>query len=296
MQSTINPLWLRSFVSVKERGSFTCAADSLNLTQAAVSQHLQRLEAELGQLLIRRPRKIELTPAGHTLLAYAKEMDIASTRLRSRLANSDPHCGEISISTPGSIGLILYPRLLALQVKYPGLSIRYRAAPTGDTIAGVLDNRFELGLVTRLPEDERLSARPFAREKLCLVLPASFHDESWSALVELGFIDHPDGKEMATRLLSRRYPGERFNRLPVRGFTNQIGMILEPVVLGLGFTVLPRFAVEAFPNPERLRIVSGGPDVIDDLWLIQRAEWPVSAPAAWAVEMLAVAFCSGDNP
>jgi LysR family transcriptional regulator, transcriptional activator of the cysJI operon len=276
-----------SGVAVNEYRSFTRAADSLNLTQAAVSQHLQRLESELGQLLIRRPRKVELTPAGQLLLAYAKEVDIASTRLRSRLANDDPHSGEISISSPGSIGLALYPRLLALQVENPGLSIRYRFAPTDDIIAAVLDNRFELGLVTRLPQDERLIARLFAREHLCLVLPADGKDDSWPALRELGFIGHPDGKEMATRLFSRRYPGERFDHLPVRGFTNQIAMILEPVALGLGFTVLPRFAVDAYPNQQRIRIAGDGPVVIDNLWLIHRAEWPVSAPAALAMETLA---------
>ena len=295
MKNMVNPLWLRSFVAITEEGSFTRAADSLDLTQAAVSQHLQRLEAELGQLLIRRPRKIELTPAGYTLLAFAKEIDIASTRLRSRLANIDPYCGEISISSPGSIGLALYPRLLALQVEHPGLSIRYRAAPTGDIIAAVLDNRFELGLVTRLPEDGRITARPFTREKLCLILPANVQGESWPALMQLGFIDHPDGKEMATRLFSRRYPGERFDRLPTRGFTNQIGMILEPVALGLGFTVLPRFAVEAYPNRQRLHIVEGKPDVIDNLWLIHRAEWPVSAPAAWAMDLLSAQFSSSND-
>ncbi len=295
MHNMINPLWMRSFVAISEHGSFTRAADSLNLTQAAVSQHLQRLEGELGQLLIRRPRNIELTPAGHILLAFAKEIDIASTRLRSRLANNDQHCGEISISTPGSIGLALYPRLLALQVEYPGLSIRYRAAPTSDIVAAVLDNRFELGLVTRLPEDGRITARPFTREKLCLILPANVQGESWPALMQLGFIDHPDGKEMATRLLSRRYPGERFDRLPTRGFTNQIGMILEPVALGLGFTVLPRFAVEAYSNQQRLRIAEGKPDVIDNLWLIHRAEWPISAPAAWAMDFLSAEFSSSDD-
>lgn len=296
MKKPINPLWLRSFATIHQEGSFTRAAEKLDLTQAAVSQHLQRLEGQLGPLLIRRPRQIELTPAGRTLLAYASDVETASARLHSRLANDDPHCGEISISSPGSIGLVLYPQLLALQAEHRGLSIRYRSAPTGDIVASVLDNRFELGLVTRMPQDERLAVRPFTRENLCLVLPATFQDESWQALAELGFIGHPDGQEMATRLLSRRYPGERIDHLPMRGFTNQIAMILEPVALGLGFTVLPRFAVDAFSHPEKLRLASGGPEVVDTLWLIHRAEWPLSAPAAWAVEVLARSLNVPEGP
>ncbi|MGL6265540.1 helix-turn-helix domain-containing protein [Aeromonas jandaei] len=41
----VNPLWLHTLVVVHETGSFTRAADRLDLTQAAVSQHISRLEA-----------------------------------------------------------------------------------------------------------------------------------------------------------------------------------------------------------------------------------------------------------
>ena len=57
-------------IMVSESGSFTRAADRLGVTQAAVSQHIQRLEAEFGTLLIRRPRQIDLTPTGKKLLAF----------------------------------------------------------------------------------------------------------------------------------------------------------------------------------------------------------------------------------
>ncbi|MGL6438429.1 helix-turn-helix domain-containing protein [Aeromonas hydrophila] len=59
----VNPLWLHTLVVVHETGSFTRAADRLDLTQAAVSQHISRLEAEFGPLLLRKPRLLELTRA-----------------------------------------------------------------------------------------------------------------------------------------------------------------------------------------------------------------------------------------
>ena len=57
-----SPQWLRTFETLAAQRSFTRAAERLDLTQAAVSQHVQRLEERLGPLLIRRPRKLELTP------------------------------------------------------------------------------------------------------------------------------------------------------------------------------------------------------------------------------------------
>jgi DNA-binding transcriptional LysR family regulator len=125
----LNPQWLRSFAALADTGSFTRAAQQLDLTQAAVSQHLAHLEDALGPLLIRRPRSIELTPAGLALLDYCAELKNADRRLQSRLGDDQADSGEVSLVTPGSIGLALYPILLDLQQAHPGLVIRHRFAP-----------------------------------------------------------------------------------------------------------------------------------------------------------------------
>ena len=53
-----------------------------------------------------------------------------------------------------------------------------------------------------------------------------------------------------------------------RGFSNQVGLILEPVSRCLGFTVLPRFARRAFHKQDTLQVVESGIPVVDTLWLI----------------------------
>lgn len=214
-------------------------------------------------------------------------MDAADQRLEQRLMGDDDQRGEVSLITPGSIGLALYPRLLELQRASPQLFIHHRFAPTREVLEAVLENRFELGIVTLRPDDPRLSVSVFAQEALELVVPAQAEVNDWADLERLGFIDHPDGQEMASRLLSRRFPGFLGVRsLPCHGFTNQIGLILEPVALGLGFTVLPQFAREAFAYPEAIRVVAGEPMVVDTLWLLHRAEWPLSARARRVLEVL----------
>ncbi|MFQ1660970.1 LysR family transcriptional regulator [Aeromonas veronii] len=273
----VNPLWLHTLVVVHETGSFTRAAERLDLTQAAVSQHISRLEAEFGPLLLRKPRQLELTPRGLVLLDFARQQAQAAEQLRARLSDDDPHHGAITLSTPGSIGLLLYPLLLDLQQEHPGLTIQHRFAPTPDIVQAVLAGRSDLGLVDQPPEHPSIAAEPFAREPLCLVVPNDGEEPSWQHLCQLGFIDHPDGRSMAQRLLGRRYPGQRVDEIPLRGFTNQIGLILEPVARGLGFTVLPRFAVTAFAQQEKIRVIQSSIEVIDTLWLIYRAEWPLPA-------------------
>ncbi|MWL89891.1 LysR family transcriptional regulator [Cupriavidus sp. SW-Y-13] len=282
----LNPQWLRSFAMLSQSGSFTGAADELGLTQAAVSQHIRHLEDALGPLLIRRPRALELTPAGKALLEYCAEMERANERLHARLAD-DGEVGTVGLITPGSIGLFLYPRLLDLQGQHPGLVIRHRFAPDAEVLEAVLNNRFEIGLVMLKPDDSRLTATAFSEEPLELVYPAGEKVGSWEDLARMGFMDHPDGKAMASRLLSRHFPGNPgVQTLPCRGFSNQVGLMLEPVARGFGFTVIPRYARQAFADQKAIEVVQCEVPVVDTLWLIHRAEWPLSPRAARVVEYL----------
>ncbi|WES67636.1 LysR family transcriptional regulator [Superficieibacter sp. HKU1] len=283
----LNPQWLKSFVTLTEVGSFTECAEQLGITQAAVSQHIRHLEQKLGPLLLRSRRPLELTPAGNALTDYCQQVDRAHRQLELRLSDSDVTCGEISLISPGSIGLRLYPLLLSLQGEHQDLTVRHRFAPDSEVIDAVLHNRYEMGLVTQKPDDRRLVAQKFAEEALELVIPANACVNCWEDLEALGYIDHPDGQAMATRLLSRRFPGNPGVRnLPQRGFSNQISLILEPVARGLGFTVLPRFARLAFARPQAIKVTEDGAALVDTIWLIHRAEWPLSARAQQALHWL----------
>lgn len=283
----INPVWVTSFATLVKCGSFTRAATKLGITQAAVSQHVFRLEAKFGVLLIRHARKIELTPTGQAVLDYWASLEQAEARLADRLADADAEVGEVSLITPGSIGLMIYPLLLKLQKEDRGLVVRHRFAPTSEVIEAVVDNRYELGVTATKPDDPRLSVSEFAREELELVVPAGETVQGWEDLHRIGFIDHPDGQAMAMRLLSQRFPRHPgVLSLPLHGFSNQIGLILEPVALGLGFTVIPHYARRAFRQQEAIAVVTGPTSVDDMLWLIHRAEWPLSARADRVVSEL----------
>lgn len=283
----LNPQWLKSFAMLADVGSFTQSADRLGITQAGVSQHIRHLEQQLGPLILRSKRPLELTPAGRALLEYCQQVDRAQRHLALRLSDGDSTCGEVSLISPGSIGLRLYPLLLSLQQQHPDLLIRHRFAPDSEVIDAVLHNRYEMGLVTQKPDDKRLVAEQFAEEPLELVVPATATVNSWQDLEALGYIDHPDGQAMATRLLSRRFPGNPGVRnLPQRGFSNQIGLILEPVARGLGFTVIPKYARLAFARPQQIKVVCNEVLLVDTLWMIHRAEWPLSTRAQRALTWL----------
>src|SRR5262245_14905926 len=88
---------LRSFAAVADTGSFTAAAEVVSRTQSAVSVQVKRLEDIVGQRVFERSsRSLALTPAGETLLGYARRiLDLNDESVR-RVAEP-PVTGEIRL-------------------------------------------------------------------------------------------------------------------------------------------------------------------------------------------------------
>lgn len=67
--------WLKCFIAVVDAGSLSAAAPEVHRSQSAVSMQLKKLESALGcQLLLRGPRRHQLTAEGQKLLGYARRM------------------------------------------------------------------------------------------------------------------------------------------------------------------------------------------------------------------------------
>ena len=71
----LDPRLLRAFVAIVDAGSFTQAAERLNMTQSTISQQLARLEDAVGHALVdRNARPIGPTAAGERLLGHARRI------------------------------------------------------------------------------------------------------------------------------------------------------------------------------------------------------------------------------
>jgi DNA-binding transcriptional LysR family regulator len=90
---------LRYFVAVAEELHFSRAAARLNMSQPPLSRQIQELEEEVGvPLLVREPRKVELTPAGEVYLAQAKRIleQVEAAKHHAAAAPSDAR-GQVSV-------------------------------------------------------------------------------------------------------------------------------------------------------------------------------------------------------
>lgn len=273
----INPSLLRTFCTLAEVGHFTRTAERLYMTQSGVSQHVRKLEEQVGQsLLVRQGKQFMLTDAGRRLNQEGRQIIQSLTHLEQSIRNDPVYEGTVRIMSPGSVGLKLYPHLLTLQQQHPKLKIDYRFAPNSDVEASIAESEVDIGLMTKLSVRDEVNWEAVAQETLFLVTPADVVKPDWEKLLQLGFIDHPDGTHHASLLLGANFPEfEHSDRIEKNGFSNQISLILEPVSLGLGFTVLPAYAVEAFHQPEQIRVHRLSHPVSETLYLCINRDQPI---------------------
>ncbi|WP_367105918.1 LysR family transcriptional regulator [uncultured Psychrobacter sp.] len=270
----INTTWLRTFCILVEVGHFTRTAERLHMTQSGVSQHINKLEVQLDiALLIRQGKQFSLTHAGKKLYSEASDILLKLSNLEQQISKDLAFEGKVRLMSPGSVGLKLYPKLLALQQQHPKLIIDYRFAPNTDIEQALINHEIDMGFMTIVSALKTISCQAIATEALMLVTPATTTQPTWETLIKLGFIDHPDGAHHASMLLSANYSKfQHSNDFEQKGFSNQIGLILEPVSRGLGFTVLPAHAVAAYEKPQLIKSHCLPTPVSETLYLVTKRE------------------------
>lgn len=105
---------LEAFVAVAREGSFTRAADQLNISQPSLSARIRQLEYSLnGQLIDRKSRPVSLTPAGKAFRTYAERaLDILSAAQESVQSANQDMTEEIVIGCPFSVATYLMPEVV----------------------------------------------------------------------------------------------------------------------------------------------------------------------------------------
>lgn len=267
----INPLWLKTYCTLAELGHFTHTATALFMTQSGVSQHIQKLEQQLDvALLLREGKSFTLTDAGVRLYQNGKQLLQASDDLATSIKQDDAYVGNIRISSPGSVGLKLYPQLLDIQQTHPKLSLDYTFAPNQSIEQALIERKIDIGLMTETTKTSKLTSQKIALEPLVLVTSNKVKEINWQVLGDLGFILHPDVEHHANLLLTENFKQfEHIDQFEHKGFSNQISLILEPVSRNIGFTVLPLHAVNAFHQQEHIYIHPLAKPVSESLYLCQ---------------------------
>jgi DNA-binding transcriptional LysR family regulator len=284
----INPTWLNTFCTLVEVNHFTQTAERLHMTQSGVSQHIKKLEQHVNcALLERHGKQFSLTVHGQNLYHQGGQLLKEWQFLEQQLKDDSPYAGLVKIQSPGSCGLQFYSQLLTLQTVHKGLDIDYRFAPNTSVEQAVANHSADIGFLTQAPTLSEVTSHKIGKEALLLVTPANIKVPTWQVLCELGFIGHPDAKHHAQLLLSENYPEfEYIDQIKRTGFSNQISLILEPVSLGLGFTVLPAYAVGAFNKHELIQTHCLDNPISESIYVCHHRNRPLAKRMHTVIEII----------
>lgn len=247
MLGTMDTQALAAFLEVADTASFSKAAHRLFLSQPAVSKRIATLEDQLGrQLFDRVGRQISLTDAGRALLPYARRVlnDIEDGR-RALSMLSEKVEGRLSIGTSHHIGLHRLPPVLrAYTLAYPEVDLDIQFMDSEVACEAVLAGKLELGIVT-LPSQSlpQLKSRLVWPDPLAVVV-APGHPLAALKKPRLGDLANhaavlPDEATYTHRIVTAALTQHGL-KPRIRLATNYLETLKMLVVIGLGWSVLPR--------------------------------------------------------
>lgn len=164
----LNLSLVKTLLAVVTTKSFRESADNLGLSQPAVSQHIRRLEEDLGVSLIRRDRRgCEPTPAALAFLPFAENMLRLSERAKAAVRQN-----QLRIGAGSNIGIyILQPLLKSFMDANPGLDLDV-VVDSNPAIAARLESAdLDLALMEWWDRRSGFNSIDWRREPVVLIVP-----------------------------------------------------------------------------------------------------------------------------
>lgn len=174
---------LRYFIHIAEFGSFTKAADYLDVAQPLLSRQIRRLETTLGKsLLIRTGRGVTLNDSGKILLQYSREIMSLMEQVYEELIQGNL-AGNISIDIPPTLARILSVPLTKLfREILPDAKLIITEAMTSAIEERITTGRLDMGLLYNSNRPQDLELQVLATENLYLIAPTTYPIKKSTAL------------------------------------------------------------------------------------------------------------------
>jgi len=172
----LNVHQLHIFYTVSERGSFSAAAQSLHMTQPAVTMQVQALEERFGTKLFNRTTKrLELTEAGHRLLPQArKAVELMRDTDEMMTKYIEELKGRLQFAASLTIGEYVLPRLLGSFLRrFPNVSVDMKVMNTTEIIEAVAHQGLDFGIIEAPCDVPGFEAQAVMDDELLLIAPAN---------------------------------------------------------------------------------------------------------------------------
>lgn len=247
---------LEAFKLISELGSFSAAAQKLNVTQPTVSSQISLLEREFAtQLFDRQPGKVVPTETGKALYSYAEQiLDLRDKALATH-GNKKDMAGTITIAASSIPYLFILPILTAqFSLKYPDVTFNLLSGDSAIATNHVLNGRADLGMVGTIFHCDDLEFEPILEDELVIVAPKTEPYTSWSQcpvkmdeILASPFVAREEGSgtwaELENYLESQGYDG---GALRIVARMENPDAIVKAIEQGMGITILSSLAASEY--------------------------------------------------
>ncbi len=261
---TINLHLLRVFFTVAEQNGFSRAAESLFISQSAVSKAVRELELQLDLPLIERGvsggKGMRLTESGQALFEHARGIfaleRAAVDDIRARVGIQR---GSLTIGASTTIASYWLPRYIArFTLQFPDITPRILVGNTQAIRQDLLDCRIDLALVEGPVDDPLITSRHWQHEALAIVAASDslLHQRQPVDAVHLNSLlwivrEPGSGTREATQQLLQEHAIHPGSWMEVG--SNEA--IARTVAQGVGVAMLPEVVVEDLIALDKVNII-----------------------------------------
>jgi DNA-binding transcriptional LysR family regulator len=245
---------LEAMRAVCARGTTTHAAETLGLTQSAVSRLIVQLEDEVGlRLFDRRHGRLQITPEGQHFYAIAEKVlagvdQISATARDIRTLQA----GTLRIIAMPALGYGLLPDTIAkLKTRYRQVKISVDFGTRPELEKGLANATYDFGIATLPVDHELLEVEPLCGVNSVCVLPLG-HQLADRPVIHAADLEGLPFVSMESAAFFRYRIDELFGRLGIRRILNieaqSTIMVCNLVAKGLGVSIVHPFIAEPFAH------------------------------------------------
>ena len=288
----IDTLGVQAFVAIADEGSFRQAADTLHVTQTAITQRVRKLETYVGVALVERTtRRTALTEIGRRFLPQARrllnELSDALTEIRETGLSQR---GDVSIACVPTVGVQLLPRILrTFSARRLHDRVKILDHASESVLQAVLRREAEFGIGIAGGQHPDLMSVPLAVDPYVLICRddhplAKRRRVCWEALrsYPLIFAGEMSGNRGLLDGALKTRGVTLYSFYEVQRSSTALGLVAE----GLGAAVVPKLALQknAYPMVHTIELVE--PSVSRTLVLVTRKSAQLSPAARALYDML----------
>lgn len=283
---------LEAFVEVARTVNFRAAAQTLHVSQPALSRTIKVIEDALGaRLFDRDTRHVELTPAGKELLPIAQRiLDNFNSAFSELSQFLEGRSGHVTVAALPSIGVALLPRAIAaFRGAHPHVRFSLLEGPAEVVRAAIDEGRADLAITVRPAADGLLQYRHLLDDAFALLCRrddplAAKSTVAWSAFASRTFIAG-SFKSSIRPITDAAFLQQGLAVVPAMEYPS-IAAAGALVAAGLGLTALPRLALHLISNDELVSIPLRRPAMSRPIGLVTRAGRSLSPVSRAFIESL----------